>query len=474
VAEGYRDPTHTPHTPHPHPYPPQALAAALTPVLEAELRNVTIPDQKFNVVVVDLHLDSMHITDASVALAARPDAGGVAVDAALPELVLSAQYHAWVLGIAAGSGTCTVKFGGSGGARINVTATPSGKPAVASSGVTVSVSNLNLDCSGGAGKVIDALEKVFSGAIKDQITSAAKSALASFIDTDANAALSKVDLDVAVDGGAVVLRFDLTAAPAEGGGEYLAVPVLGDAIPAGSPSRAPFPVPPVPPSDAARLADFVQVVLSAFTFESAAWAFWEAGKLATVVPHTVIPPGFPIQLNTTDVAVLAPGLAAAFPGDWLQLSVAVSAPPTFNLSATTGATLAAPVAVVFQPLTPTGPADAFALGCTVGAGLSLAVVPTPGGGQNLTGNLTYVSCDVAVLNSTVGSVSAGGLAVLVDFALADVVLPLFNAVLNAGVPIPSLDGLALAGSAVDYGAGFVAVSSNFTFTPPAAAARGGA
>ena len=79
--------------------------------------------------------------------------------------------------------------------------------------------------------------------------------------------------------------------------------------------------------------------------------------------------------------------------------------------------------------------------------------------------MSSAQCQLSVANSTVGPVDAGGLALLVDFVLASVLLPLVNAVLNVGFPLPSLDGLQLTGASIFYASGFAGVCTNFSYTP---------
>ena len=67
---------------------------------------------------------------------------------------------------------------------------------------------------------------------------------------------------------------------------------------------------------------------------------------------------------------------------------------------------------------------------------------------------------------TVGPVDAHGLALLVNFVLSDVLLPLAKAVLNVGVPLPSLGGLSLWGTSIQYAPGFAGLCTNFSYAPP--------
>ena len=457
-----------------------AAGAFAAPLLQAELLQLTLPDQKFNEVVVDIHLNDIHVTQVTVGASAVASGSGVSVSLSLSAFHLAASYQAWVVGIPAGSGPCDVEVDATASVTVVVTAdcTAGGplacKPHLTAENTAVNVGNLSPVCKGVAGQVLDALVDLFRGAVKQSLTDTATATITSVINTAANQALQKAVLDIPIQGGEVLARFDLTGAapPSGASGAYLSLPVLGDAVLAANTStRAPFPLPVLPPGPFAHCAtSYLQLALSQFSLESLGWTMWRVGALASVVPHTILPPSFPIQLNTTDVALLAPGLASAFPHQWMQLDVGLLAPPTANVSAAAaaaaasegGLSLAAPLSIAFQALPPTGPPQtAFTLGCPLGLAVSLGI---GGGGSNITANVTTAACQLTVTNSSVGTVDAGGLALLVDFVLTDFLLPLANAVLNVGFPLPSLDGLQLSGASIFYATGFAGVCTNFSYT----------
>ena len=53
-----------------------------------------------------------------------------------------------------------------------------------------------------------------------------------------------------------------------------------------------------------------------------------------------------------------------------------------------------------------------------------------------------------------------------DFTLSDVLLPVVNSLLGAGLPLPNAPGLALTQAQVEYKEGYILLQSNFTFNPP--------
>ena len=323
-----------------------AAARFAAPLLQAELLQLALPDQKFNEVLVDIHLNGIHVSQVTVQATAFATAGGLSVSLSLSAFHLAASYQAWVVGIPAGSGPCDVEVDATASVTVAVGANCSAgplacKPSLAAQGAQVSVASVSPVCKGVVGQALDALVDLFKGAVKQSLTDAATAAITDLIDTAANQALAAASLDIPLQGGEVLARFDLTAAapPSGASGEFLALPVLGDAVLAANAStRAPFPLAALPPGPEADCAtSSLQLALSQFSLESLGWAMWSAGALQSLVPHTILPPAFPIQLNTTDVALLAPGLSKAFPNEWMQLELALLAPPTANVSAGGGA-----------------------------------------------------------------------------------------------------------------------------------------
>ena len=424
---------------------------------------------------MDIHLNGIHVTQVAVSATATASADGLSATIYLSSFHLAATYEAWVMGISAGSGPCDVEIDAAASVTVAVRAgcTSVCRPFLEAENTQVNVNNVSPVCKGVAGQVLDALVDLFKGAVKQSLTDGATAAINAAIDTAANAALEKITYDVPIQGGAVLLRFDLSpsAPPSASSGAFLALPVLGDAVVAANASaRAPFPLPALPPGPpfAACGAAYLQLALSEFSLEAAGWALWSVGGLQRVVQHTVVPPQFPIQLNTTDVGLLAPGLPKAFPDAWMQLAVSLAAPPEANLTSS-GAALAAPLTIDFQALPPSGggaAVTAFTLGCPLGLAMQLGVGGGGGQQQNLTANITSIACTLALVNSTVGPVDAHGLALLVNFVLSDVLLPLANAVLNVGVPLPSLGGLSLWGTSIQYAPGFAGLCTNFSYAPP--------
>ncbi len=54
---------------------------------------------------------------------------------------------------------------------------------------------------------------------------------------------------------------------------------------------------------------------------------------------------------------------------------------------------------------------------------------------------------------------------LVNFIFTDTIVPVVNSIFANGIPLPSVDGVTLTDTAILWGAEFVTIGSDFTFSP---------
>jgi hypothetical protein len=82
--------------------------------------------------------------------------------------------------------------------------------------------------------------------------------------------------------------------------------------------------------------------------------------------------------------------------------------------------------------------------------------------QVIAGKMKYLSCNLALENSTVGPVHFGALKDAISFAIDDVLMPLLNAFLRVGIPIPSGSFVELTNTSVSFGDDYAVVGSMAT------------
>lgn len=215
---------------------------------------------------------------------------------------------------------------------------------------------------------------------------------------------------------------------------------------------------------------YIQLIVSGYTIESAFWVFQSHHLLQDIIGPNSIPPNFPLKLNTNDPvwALIAPKMQSVYPNDNIRI--------LFEIQSGTSVTSAAqddsfsvdiPIGMAIQPLTSSGPESAFVLGCPMKTSLTLDVKDklnsTTGQTQQvIAGKMKYLSCNLALENSTVGPVHFGALKDAISFAIDDVLMPLLNAFLRVGIPIPSGSFVELTNTSVSFGDDYAVVGSMAT------------
>jgi hypothetical protein len=196
--------------------------------------------------------------------------------------------------------------------------------------------------------------------------------------------------------------------------------------------------------------------LSSFLLESSAFVFYQAGLLKVLVTDASLPASSPLRLNTMTFAGDAPGLVQLYPNNSMQLAVGVAARPTLVGD---GSTVNLTVALAFDfgvILANGSVAEAFALSCPFVGGISVGIT-----GQRLVGNISFLSCRIAVVSTAVGPIDDVNLNGLAAFVLEGVVLPMANSKLAPGFPLPSLDGVSFHNSAAVLSSVCAGVSGAF-------------
>ena len=263
-------------------------------------------------------------------------------------------------------------------------------------------------------------------------------------------------------------RFGLTDSPVFTAA-FLAVDLQGDVVPSADQRDPPITPPALPPWTAANADCAVQLQLSAYTFESAVYAYYADGALVWLVPPRDLPGG----LNGTGgYAPIAPGFPVAYPGAAVALNISFAALPNITF-APAGISITAPLALGFvaEPANGSSAATAFTiLAQTAFSGVVSARAANGSAPAALIADVAYLQSNLSMRSSAVGPVNTAALQALVDFVLGAVVVPEVNALMATGLPLPAFDGVTLVNPVVRYANGSMTLGTNFSFAPPAALA----
>jgi hypothetical protein len=448
------------------------VVTQLLPLLEAEFGTVSIPDVNGNQDGFDYHLTSIKCDDFKIAAADLSLAPPSSLAVALSGIAItcsagwSFKLHDWPH-VPDGSGSADVSVSSTTAALGVSIGVASLRPTLLATSASLNIGSVDITLHGSAWDwLLNLFKSDLESAIRSALDKSFGPVLEKFIDTDANAALAKIPIEVPISArppyNVSEARFGFVTAPVATA-SFLSFGVQGDVVPIGSTVEPPVPAPALPPFDATNY--MVEGRFSPYTLTSAAWTYYQANL--TNWPHAS--KDIPLGLNETDgYALIAPGLPKAFPHSTVSIVVAFSGLPSLTIavggiSADTNLSLA----FLVEPLSENSSSTAFILNAEASFLLDVGVSPSPlvPGSLIFNGTLSYIRAEVTLTQSSVGPVSVGLLQ-----ALVDAVLPIATSVLNGdlgrGFPLPPIEYLSFSNAtSLSLSDGFASFSSNFTFQP---------
>ena len=326
-------------------------------------------------------------------------------------------------------------------------------------------------CGGGiSGDIINAISGIFKDKIKDKVDSQGASAVKSLIEAEAQKLLKEITWTYTLEKDVAVI--DFSPQTISSSGQYLSVGVLAETYNPSTHQPPPFPNPVKLPSwDTSAPDAYAQIFLSPWALESIAFTYFAADHLQRFIDHTIIDHLHTgVTLNTTDVGLFAPGLPKAYPQKWMWLVGRVTGAPRVRIGAKNGVRAVAPVEVEFYVQTgdkPNHQSDpkAFSIGCNLTVGVDFHMQGGSAGGQLLVGNITTASFPFELIHTEVGAVNVAGMLSLLDAVENNLLLPLVDAFLQKGIPLPSSQHFELEDTVLTPRDGYILVSSKFNVKP---------
>jgi hypothetical protein len=451
-----------------------AVLAGVLPLLEKEVEGLAIPGTQGEADGFEYQLKAISCPTFTIASSSVTTAPATGLSIALSGMSLgcsadwSFKLHSWPH-VPDGSGSVDISVTSTSATLgLNVTAVKL-HAQVAPTDVAITVGDVGLTFHG---SLFDWLLTLLKGyiekAVSSGITAAFGTAITTVVENTVNPELLKMQMDLPLSVRApynfTEVRFGLTASPSVTA-TYLAVDLQGDVVNASAAGDPPLTPPALPPWTAASAASAVQLQLSAYTLESAIYAYYQADLLAWLVPAAQIPLGLNV---TTAYSAIAPGLVAAFPHAAVSLALGFASMPNVSFTPE-GVTIAAPITLGWVIAAANGSTPtAFTLLAATSLAGNLTIGVPAGANANdeaILGDVAYINSLLSVQSSSVGAVATAPLQALVDFVFGDIVVPEVNAIFAAGVPLPQLDGITLVNASILYAEGFLTIATNFSFDP---------
>jgi len=333
-----------------------------------------------------------------------------------------------------------------------------GAPAVHTGQPSVQINDFSLSLSGGASWLYNFIISLFDGSIKGDVQSSIAQALQQGVNQNANQALQTLPVIEPINSYMEIdysLVSNITYTTT-----YLTTSHKGEFYDIKQHEESPYV--PVPMPDSVDATRQLQLLASAYFFNSAGFVLQQANQLHGTITPAMIPPKAPVQLNTSDLAwnLLAPQLATTFPNMAMQVWLYSTAPPIATITSS-GASVQSEGEIHVQVLLPNRTlVDAFVLNGTAHCSANATVVKT-----NVSVQLTYLYTNFSLMSSNVGPVEVKLFNTLID-QLAVFVVTYLNTILEPGFVIPTVDGVQFVQPEVRWQPGFVLIATDIVYKPP--------
>ncbi|XP_014192652.2 bactericidal permeability-increasing protein [Haplochromis burtoni] len=205
--------------------------------------------------------------------------------------------------------------------------------------------------------------------------------------------------------------------------------------------------------------NMLYIGMSAFTVNSAAFVYNNAGVLSLSITDDMIPKSSPIRLNTKTFGVIIPQIAKQFPGLMMKLLVKMEKTPTLTFepnNATVQATTTV-TAFAIQPNSTLSPLFVLNLEASVSARMFVSEM-------KLAAAVTLNKMDLTLDKSNVGDFQVSALNSILQGVFKLVVIPTVNVQLAKGYPLPTIGKMKLMNTQLDVLKDYILIGTDVQFS----------
>merc|ERR1711907_714676 len=234
-------------------------------------------------------------------------------------------------------------------------------------------------------------------------------------------------------------------------------------------AEAPYPPPQQLPAYDKSVGGYCQIYLSDYSFNTALYSYWKNGRLSRTVNPANAPAGLKQILKTAALSTVAPAIATKYPNMSVQLVVNLDPDTTqfMSVSAQQGVLASITLIIDVNPITPSGPVNAFTLSAPMQLNLGLGIAENKGN-LSLTSNVSLMTpITITSKNSTVGTINTDQAAKVVNSVVSSDLVPLLNKALHDGFPFPSIPLISLKNSKLLIMDEFIRIVTDFDWVAPA-------
>ncbi|KAF4093904.1 hypothetical protein AMELA_G00006740 [Ameiurus melas] len=430
--------------------------------LQKKLKTVKIPDMSGSEKVspigeVSYSLTGIQILDLGLPKSAVGLVPGTGVSLFIGDayINLHGNWRVKYLRIIKDSGSFDLSVSGlSISATISVKGDDTGRPVVSSANCAASVGNVNIKFHGGASWLYNLFKDYIDKALRNALQKQICSLVAEAID-EMNPHLKTLNVLAQVDKYAEI-EYSMVESPLMSNSS-IDLSLKGEFYNIGQHKEPPFS--PTPFSLPAQDSNMMYIGLSAFTLNSAGFVYNNAGVLSLYITDDMIPSSFPIRLNTKTFGTFIPQIAKQYPGLMMKLLVKAEKEPnvSFEPNNVTLQASSTVTAYAIQPNATLSPLFVLNMNASVSARIYLS-------GLSVAGNLSLNEMDMALAMSYVGPFQVKSLDSFLNMIMKAVVIPVVNAFLQQGYPLPAIGNMNLVNTQLQILKDYLLIGTDVQFT----------
>ncbi|XP_030585071.1 bactericidal permeability-increasing protein-like [Archocentrus centrarchus] len=430
--------------------------------VQQKLRSIKIPDisgtEKVSPIgKVQYSLSNMHIVDVGLPKSAVDLVPGTGVRLSIGDafISLNGNWRVKYLRIIKDSGSFDLKVDGlTVTTNIAIKSDETGRPTVSTASCAATVGSATIKFHGGASWLYNLfktfIDKALRNALQKQICPLVTDAIA-----DLNPHLKTLNVLAKVDKYAEI-EYSMVASPTVLDSS-IDLSLKGEFYNIGKHQEPPF-------SPAAfylppQTNNMLYIGMSAFTVNSAAFVYNQAGVLSLSITDDMIPKSSPIRLNTRTFGAFIPQIAKQFPGLMVELLVKTVETPmvTFEPNNATVQATATVTAYAIQPNSTLSPLFVLNMESSVSVRVFVSEM-------RIAGEVTLNKMDLTLAKSYVGDFQVKSLDNIFQGVLKWVVIPTVNAQLAKGYPLPTIGKMKLMNTQLDVLKDYILIGTNVQFS----------
>jgi hypothetical protein len=342
-----------------------------------------------------------------------------------------------------------------------------GRPTLSIPKSELNIGDINIQIHGTpSAKFVNWLAGVYKEKLKKFISEEFVKTMETEINEQLAKSIGSIPLWIEIPNTPLAVNYTLTAPPKVASG-HIEISSLGLFVKKDSPNYYPPIAPPQPLPAIQDDGKHLQIWLTEYTINTAFYAAFTAGMLTTRITSEMIPSSSPVQLDTTSLNTILPGLTDKYGKDKkCDITCTASDYPIMTIEAPSlyrkngqisGSTDSECV------ITVRGQGDAVALDVKVAYGISVYLED-----WKIKGSLEHAEItELEIKENNIGKkIDTEDLKDTLNFFLG-LILPYSNlTILGPGIPLPKSEGVDLTDSEAKLGKGYIYIQANPKFSVP--------